>query len=308
MQRAARQLGTQATSASSSTATGAARFGFASKNFYASFLAALEIDREPERYFGRLRRDPPEDPERVILDHYYRPPPLAAAFGVSRRRAARAESARQRIGVDGSAGCCRQGYELRVPRDPLRAAPKVVLARVGERSASARRCARRGHAPGAARRDALRDRAQVRRLGARRCSARTGCAARTRSTPGRRSRSRAARVSWWLRPTPTTSRSPRARTGARRRRQLDVPRPLRRHARQDRDKLAAPPSPRSPPRTASATRAWCAWARRCASPAPRQRPRAARRPRPAASTPCAAATRSPGSRAASASPPTRSWR
>src|SRR5579885_3128583 len=33
-------------------------FGFASRNFYVSFLAALEIDRNPEKYFGHVRRDP----------------------------------------------------------------------------------------------------------------------------------------------------------------------------------------------------------------------------------------------------------
>ncbi|MBS0581411.1 MAG: LysM peptidoglycan-binding domain-containing protein [Proteobacteria bacterium] len=33
-------------------------FGFASRNFYVSFLAALEIDRNPEKYFGPLQRDP----------------------------------------------------------------------------------------------------------------------------------------------------------------------------------------------------------------------------------------------------------
>src|SRR5580700_6072633 len=32
-------------------------FGFASRNFYVSFLAALEIDRNPEKYFGSLHKD-----------------------------------------------------------------------------------------------------------------------------------------------------------------------------------------------------------------------------------------------------------
>ena len=32
-------------------------FGFASRNFYVSFLAALEIDRNPEKYFGSLQRE-----------------------------------------------------------------------------------------------------------------------------------------------------------------------------------------------------------------------------------------------------------
>jgi membrane-bound lytic murein transglycosylase D len=33
-------------------------FGFASRNFYVSFLAALEIDRNPEKFFGHLERAP----------------------------------------------------------------------------------------------------------------------------------------------------------------------------------------------------------------------------------------------------------
>lgn len=32
-------------------------FGFASRNFYVSFLAALEIDRNPEKYFGAIERE-----------------------------------------------------------------------------------------------------------------------------------------------------------------------------------------------------------------------------------------------------------
>src|SRR6516165_5999401 len=32
-------------------------FGFASRNFYVSFLAALEIDRNPEKYFGPLQKE-----------------------------------------------------------------------------------------------------------------------------------------------------------------------------------------------------------------------------------------------------------
>ncbi|HYR95631.1 MAG TPA: transglycosylase SLT domain-containing protein [Candidatus Binatus sp.] len=34
-------------------------FGFASRNFYAEFLAALDVDREPEKHFGEMPADPP---------------------------------------------------------------------------------------------------------------------------------------------------------------------------------------------------------------------------------------------------------
>ena len=33
-------------------------FGFASRNFYVAFLAALEIDSDPDKYFGPIRRNP----------------------------------------------------------------------------------------------------------------------------------------------------------------------------------------------------------------------------------------------------------
>ena len=33
-------------------------FGFASRNFYVSFLAALQIDKDPEKYFGPLKKEP----------------------------------------------------------------------------------------------------------------------------------------------------------------------------------------------------------------------------------------------------------
>ena len=35
-------------------------FGFASRNFYVSFLAAEEVERNAEKYFGPVRRDAPE--------------------------------------------------------------------------------------------------------------------------------------------------------------------------------------------------------------------------------------------------------
>jgi len=36
-------------------------FGFASRNFYVAFLAALEIDSDPEKFFGQIRRHPTDN-------------------------------------------------------------------------------------------------------------------------------------------------------------------------------------------------------------------------------------------------------
>ena len=45
-------------------------FGFASRNFYVSFLAALEIDRNPERFFGPIERQPHDASHVVVLPEY----------------------------------------------------------------------------------------------------------------------------------------------------------------------------------------------------------------------------------------------
>lgn len=56
-------------------------FGFASRNFYVSFLAALEIDRDPEKFFGRLVRAPEMDYLEVEVPAYV---PVAALERVTK--------------------------------------------------------------------------------------------------------------------------------------------------------------------------------------------------------------------------------
>jgi membrane-bound lytic murein transglycosylase D len=131
MERASRQLGTR------DMATIIARyksrsFGFASKNFYCEFLAALEVEENAERYFGRLAREAPENPEIVVLDGYYRPNTLAAAFSVS-LDALREANLGLLDGVWKGQRFVPKGYALRVPRNPLRPAPEVVLASIPTR-------------------------------------------------------------------------------------------------------------------------------------------------------------------------------
>jgi membrane-bound lytic murein transglycosylase D len=79
--RAVRQLGTR----DIGTITARYRspsFGFASRNFYAEFLAARRIDQNPERYFGPIRRDPPADHESVVLKKSYGAGALAQALRI----------------------------------------------------------------------------------------------------------------------------------------------------------------------------------------------------------------------------------
>lgn len=59
------------------------RFGFASRNFYAQFLAALEVEREAEKYFGQLKLDPAPEFEELEMDGFVEPAVVARALGVS---------------------------------------------------------------------------------------------------------------------------------------------------------------------------------------------------------------------------------
>src|ERR1700730_886199 len=57
-----------------------ATFGFASRNFYVAFLAALEVDRNAEKYFGPTTRLPDAQSTVVVLPDYIPVDVLAKAF------------------------------------------------------------------------------------------------------------------------------------------------------------------------------------------------------------------------------------
>lgn len=59
------------------------RFGFASRNFYPQFLAAMEVDKHAEEYFGPIFRDPAPDFQTVKLDAFVDARRLANFLGVS---------------------------------------------------------------------------------------------------------------------------------------------------------------------------------------------------------------------------------
>jgi membrane-bound lytic murein transglycosylase D len=57
-------------------------FGFASRNFYVSFVAALDVRNQAESYFGKLDTHPPQKNAVVILPGYAPADDLARALGV----------------------------------------------------------------------------------------------------------------------------------------------------------------------------------------------------------------------------------
>ena len=58
-------------------------FGFASRNYYVSFLAALAVDRNPEKYFGPIRREPEAKFHEVIMPGFVTVSALTHALHIS---------------------------------------------------------------------------------------------------------------------------------------------------------------------------------------------------------------------------------
>jgi membrane-bound lytic murein transglycosylase D len=133
MARAVRKLGTTDIATISKNYDGRT-FGFASRNFYAEFLAALEVDLNAERYFGPIHPERPQEFETVVLDHFYTPETLERAFGVD-RETLREYNQSLRPSIWNGTKYVPRGYELILPPKTLSQSATEVLASipVGER-------------------------------------------------------------------------------------------------------------------------------------------------------------------------------
>jgi len=89
-------------------------FGFASRNFYVAFLAALDIDREPERYFGPLTPDSPANTVTVAVPDFVTVDAIETALDIDRRRL-RYWNPALTDAVWSSDKFVPQGFELRLP-------------------------------------------------------------------------------------------------------------------------------------------------------------------------------------------------
>ncbi len=58
-------------------------FGFASRNYYVSFLAALTVDRNPEKYFGPIKREPEAKFREVTMPGFVTVSALTHALHIS---------------------------------------------------------------------------------------------------------------------------------------------------------------------------------------------------------------------------------
>ena len=91
-------------------------FGFASRNFFPSFLAALTIDENPEKYFGALERRPEQKFHEITMPAYVRLATLERALGVDREQL-RALNPAWRPGIFSGSRLVPRGYRLRLPAD-----------------------------------------------------------------------------------------------------------------------------------------------------------------------------------------------
>jgi membrane-bound lytic murein transglycosylase D len=89
-------------------------FGFASRNFYLAFLAALEIDTHPEKFFGTLNRNPADSSQVAVLPDYMPMPSLVSAMGVSAEELKRLNPSLL-PGVWNGSRRVPRGFELRAP-------------------------------------------------------------------------------------------------------------------------------------------------------------------------------------------------
>jgi len=100
-------------------------FGFASRNFYTAFLAALEIDSNPERYFPNLKINPPHDTATVTVPAFTTVDTLADALNLRENTLRELNPALTDIVWSGDK-YVPQGFELRVPRDTAAVAEALL--------------------------------------------------------------------------------------------------------------------------------------------------------------------------------------
>jgi membrane-bound lytic murein transglycosylase D len=102
-------------------------FGFASRNFFPSFLAALTIDENPEKYFGALQRRPEIKFRELPMPAYVRLTTLERTLGVDREQL-RVLNPAWRPTIYQGTRLVPRGYHLRLPADTAESWTAEILA------------------------------------------------------------------------------------------------------------------------------------------------------------------------------------
>jgi len=128
MKRAKRKLGTDDISVVT-TKYKSRTFGFASRNFYTEFLAALDVDRNAERYFGPVTPLQPVRYETATLEHFLPAKAVEQALGVD-RETLREHNRSLRPAVWNGAKYMPKNFEIRVPAGVIKQPIEVALASI----------------------------------------------------------------------------------------------------------------------------------------------------------------------------------
>jgi membrane-bound lytic murein transglycosylase D len=114
MQRAVESLGTRDIGVIVARYDGRA-FGFASRNFYAEFLAAVDVERDADRYFGPVSVSPLPETVRITLTHDV---PITAAARIGRTTKGEIAESNPALLSPVTSGRrdIPRGYRLRLPR------------------------------------------------------------------------------------------------------------------------------------------------------------------------------------------------
>ncbi len=104
-------------------------FGFASRNFYVSFLAALEVDRNPEKYFGPVERASEARFQEVTVPGYVQISTLERALKIDRQKLRELNPALLRAVWDGKRHVPK-AYHLRLPIDGDKWTSELLAARL----------------------------------------------------------------------------------------------------------------------------------------------------------------------------------
>ena len=105
-------------------------FGFASRNFFPSFLAALTVDENPEKYFGAIERRPEQKFRELSMPAYVRLATLERTLEVDREQL-RILNPAWRPTIYNGTRLVPRGYRLRLPADmPEKWTPDLLAARL----------------------------------------------------------------------------------------------------------------------------------------------------------------------------------
>jgi membrane-bound lytic murein transglycosylase D len=119
-------------------------FGFASRNFYSEFLAAVDVERNALAYFGRIDRAPPASDDVVVTDGYYSAHTLARTFGVDLSLLHDLNPALRDVVWSGRRLVPR-GYALRVPHVDDRLPVRKLMASIAPAERQAGQVGDRNH-------------------------------------------------------------------------------------------------------------------------------------------------------------------